>query len=197
MEPWDSQSIERLAQRLREGDREALADVWRWLGEDLRRRARTRLRQYGIAGQAESMDICNAVLTDLAKQGQINLQRADDLPGYVMRAIDNEVRDVFRQLSRERRDFRRVEPQPVEEHRVAQDAHTASQALLRREILDRVRSEIGPQHEAIVDLVLAGHEWSEIGSILKIAADTARMRYRRALAKVRDQLGVPGEGSPS
>ena len=42
--------------------------VWRQFGDQLRRRARTRLRQYGLTGQAESMDICNDVMADMTQR---------------------------------------------------------------------------------------------------------------------------------
>ena len=91
------------------GHPEPLDVVWRRFGEQLRRRARTRLRQYGLAGQTESMDICNDVMADLAKQNHADGVNPEDLVGYIMTAIDNQVLDTFRTLARQCRDFRRNE----------------------------------------------------------------------------------------
>ncbi len=83
--------------------------VWQKFGAQFRRRARTRLRQYGLTGQTESMDICNDVMVDLARQVDTRGLDADDVLAYIMRAIDNQVMDTFRTLARHCRDFRRNE----------------------------------------------------------------------------------------
>ena len=93
----------------------SLDDVWQTFGSQLRRRARTRLRQYGLTGQTESMDICNEVMVDLAKRADSDRLTADDILSYILRAIDNEVVDTFRTLARHCRDFRRNETTPVED----------------------------------------------------------------------------------
>lgn len=178
--------METLTERLRRGETRALDELWTRFGPDLRRRARTRLRQMGIASQAESMDVCNAVLVDLAKQGKIQLERPGEVIHYLLRAIDNQVRDTFRTLSRQRRDFRRNESLPVEEHPLRAMQTTPSQHLLRAEVVNRVRDELGPQHAPILDMVLQNFSWAEIGERLQMAPDTARMRYRRAIRVVKD-----------
>ncbi|QEG41062.1 RNA polymerase sigma factor [Roseimaritima ulvae] len=178
--------LETLTDRLRRGETRALDELWTRFGPDLRRRARTRLRQMGIASQAESMDVCNAVLVDLARQGQIQLERPAEVIHYLLRAIDNQVRDTFRTLSRQRRDFRRNESLPVEEHPLRAMQTTPSQHLLRSEVINRVREELGQQHAPIVDMVLENFSWAEIGERMGIAPDTARMRYRRAIRVVKE-----------
>lgn len=181
-------TIEDLSERLRRGESSALAEIWDTFGDELRRRARTRLRQYGISGQTESMDICNAVLVDLAKKGTIELRQPGDLAHYVLRAIDNQVRDVFRELSRQRRDFRRVDNQPVENHPVTCEQTSPSIVLLRSEVLNRVREELGGESSKIVDLVVENYSWQEIGEAMNMGADAVRMRFTRALDRVRSQL---------
>ena len=73
------QQLRSLADRLRTGDAGAVAEIWDLCGKELRRRARTRLRQYGVTGQAESMDICNAVLLDLVRKEEISIRNPADL----------------------------------------------------------------------------------------------------------------------
>ena len=106
-----------------------LDTVWREFGTQFRRRARTRLRQYGLTGQTESMDICNDVMADLAKRGEKQdgqkTVAADDVLSYIMRAIDNQVLDTFRTLARQCRDFRRNDMTPVEDLRVSAHATTS------------------------------------------------------------------------
>ena len=179
-------------------DSPTLDVVWRQFGEQLRRRARTRLRQYGLTGQTESMDICNDVMVDLARRqdavgpGQNSLQ-ADDVLKYIMRAIDNQVLDAFRTLARQCRDFRRNEGTPVEEMRVATQATTPSQVVLRREVMAKIRTMLGPEDAKAVDMMLENRDWSEIGAALKLQPDAARMRVRRAIDRVKDEIGIVGD----
>ncbi|GEM_PF-6506121 len=178
--------LDSLSERLRRGESAALDELWTRFGPDLRRRARTRLRQMGIASQTESMDVCNAVLVDLAKQGSVRLDKPADVIHYLLRAIDNQVRDTFRTLSRQRRDFRRTDATPVEDYQVRAMQTSPSQHMLRGEVVGRVRQQLGTRDAPIVDLVLQNFSWQEIGAQLGIAPDTARMRYRRAVHDVRE-----------
>ena len=181
----------------------SLDEVWQRYGEQLRRRARTRLRQYGLSGQAESMDICNDVMADLMRQRQ-RLDDGKDQPGtphdqpvdaeqmmgYILRAIDNQVLDTFRTLARQCRDFRRVSTSPIEELRFVNQSPTPSQLAIRDEVLQRVRSLLGSDEARAVDLMLENRSWKEIGDAMGIEPDTARMKVRRALERVRDRMGI-------
>lgn len=178
--------------------RDDLDQVWRQFGEQFRRRARTRLRQYGLTGQAESMDICNDVMVDLARRqeqadGDGNRITPDDVLGYVMRAIDNQVVDTFRTLARQCRDFRRNDATPVDDMQVTVKATTPSQVALRQEIITRVRATLGPADAKIVDMMLENRDWQEIGAAIGIQPDTARMRVRRALDRIKRDLGINDE----
>lgn len=169
---------------------QSLEVVWRQFGDQLRRRARTRLRQYGLTGQAESMDICNDVMADLARRRLTQSVGPDDVLAYIMRAIDNQVLDTFRTLARQCRDFRRNEMTPVEEMRVENRQATPSQIALRREVVDRIRSMLSKEDAKAVDMMLENRDWNEIGEALGLQADTARMRVRRAIDRVRREIGV-------
>jgi RNA polymerase sigma factor (sigma-70 family) len=137
------------------------------------------------------MDICNAVLMDLIRKGEVHLEKPNEVLQYVFRAIDNEVRDAFRQLSRLRRDFRRQDTRPVESHLLAgAQATTPSAVLVRREVFEQVREILAPPDQPILDMVLEDKDWSEIGERLGIEPDTARMRFQRAVRKLRDHLAA-------
>ncbi len=179
-----------LADRLRDGDATALEEMWEKFGDELRRRARTRLRQYGITRQAESMDICNAVMVDLMNQGEINIRQPKDVMRYFRRAIDNQVRDVIKSLTRSRRDFRREEARPVESHDVITNETSPSYFLLREEIFHRVAEYLGEDGPKIIEMVLGNFGWKEIGEKLGASPDSVRMKWNRAIAKVRTDSGV-------
>ena len=175
------------------GSAEPLDVVWHRFGDQLRRRARTRLRQYGLTGQAESMDICNDVMADMARRYGDQGVTPDDVLAYVLRAIDNQVLDTFRTLARQCRDFRRNELTPVEDMTVANREVTPSQIALRREVLTRIRSMLSEEDAKAIDMMLENRDWNEIGEVLGLKADTVRMRVRRALDRVRRDVGFADE----
>ena len=183
------QQLRSLADRLRTGDAGAVAEIWDLCGKELRRRARTRLRQYGVTGQAESMDICNAVLLDLVRKEEISIRNPADLVRYVGKAIDNQVIDLLKTLTRSRRDIRRVAGNPVEDHNVRNTDSTPSSVLMRDEVLGQFRAELGPDGHKMLTMYLANCGWKEIGERLGIGPDAARMRWNRAVQTLRERYG--------
>ena len=67
---------------------------------------------------------------------------------------------------------------------------TPSQIALRREVLTRIRSMLGEQDAKAIDMMLENRGWIEIGEELGMKPDTARMRVRRALERVRNDIGI-------
>ncbi len=189
----DGDSSEKLEQDEPLVDCEPLGDVWQQFGEQLRRRARTRLRQYGLAGQAESMDICNDVMADMTRRYGNQPLTPDDVLSYLMRAIDNQVLDTFRTLARQCRDFRRNDGGPVDDLPLANREASPSQIALRREVLSRIRSVLGERDAVAIDMMLENRVWNEIGESLGLKPDAARMRVRRALDRARQDLGLGNE----
>ena len=177
-----------LIERIRQGFPDATAEIWNYFGDDLRRRARTRLRQYGIAGETESMDICNAVLLDMIRNNESRLERPEDVVFYLLRAIDNQVRDTFRQLTRQRRDFRRLDARPVESHEVSASDKSPSSVMMRREVLSQIAAQLDVNDRPMIQMLLDNCGWEEIGRKLGIEPDTARMRFNRATAKVKQTM---------
>ncbi len=183
----------RLVACLQAGDIQAVEQIWDSFGADLRRRARTRLRQYGLLGHTEAMDICNAVLLDLVRQSSFKINDPRDLMRYIRRAIDNQVRDEFKLLTRQRRDIRRTEKLPVENHNLHQEKSSPSQIMIRNEIFDRISRQLGDEGELLLQLVLQEFTWEEIGKKLSTRSDTVRMRWNRAVKAVQLQMLTENE----
>ncbi|MCH1440382.1 MAG: sigma-70 family RNA polymerase sigma factor [Rubripirellula sp.] len=163
--------------------------MWCQFGDQFRRRARTRLRQYGLTGQAESMDICNDVMVEMAKGFNTKNFTPDDALAYVLRAIDNQVLDTFRRLARKCRDFRRNESMPVDELPFANQGRSPSQVALHREVIARIQSLLNDEDALAVGMMLENRGWQEIGESLGVKPDAIRMRVRRALDRVREEIG--------
>ncbi len=80
----------------------------------------------------------------------------------------------------------------LNEMRVAKTQSTPSQVALRREVIDRIRSSMSAADARAVDMMLENRDWVEIGNALDINPDTVRMRVRRAIDRVRQEIGVDG-----
>ena len=139
------------------------------------------------------MDICNDVMADMTRRYGNESVTPDDVLSYLLRAIDNQVLDTFRTMARQCRDFRRTEGVPVDDMRIANQETTPSQIALRREVVSRIRSLMGPEDAVAIDMMLENRDWNEIGRALGLKADTARMRVRRALERAREELGLGNE----
>ncbi|HBV62870.1 MAG TPA: hypothetical protein DEF45_07600 [Rhodopirellula sp.] len=163
--------------------------IWCQFGDQFRRRARTRLRQYGLTGQAESMDICNDVMAEMTRGFNAAGVTPDDALAYVLRAIDNQVLDTFRRLARQCRDFRRNELVPVDELPVVNQGHSPSQIALHREVIARIKALLNDEDALAVSMMLENRDWIEIGESLGVKPDTVRMRVKRALERVREEIG--------
>ena len=171
------------------GKSESVEAIWRQFGDQFRRRARTRLRQYGLTGQAGSMDICNDVMAEMTRGFNANGVSPDEALACVLRAIDNQVLDTFRRLARQCRDFRRNEPVSVDELPVVNQGHSPSQIALHREVIARIQALLNDEDALAVSMMLENRGWQEIGESLGVKPDTVRMRVRRALERVREEIG--------
>jgi DNA-directed RNA polymerase specialized sigma24 family protein len=177
-----------LVERLNAGETNALSEIWALFGEHIRRRARTRLREFGVAGKAESMDICNTVLLDMIKQESIKIQNPSDILAYFCRAIDNQVRTVVRSLLSEKRDIRREMGLDVAAPTATNNAGSPSLNLFHAEILEMVAAFLGDRGEEFAKMYLANHSWQEIGNRFNCSPDSARMKWNRAVERVRSQI---------
>ena len=169
---------------------QSVESIWHQFGSQLRRRARTRLRQYGLVGQAESMDICNDVMAEMTRGFNARGVTPDDALAYLLRAIDNQVLDTFRRLVRPCRDFPRNEAKSIDELPVATQDQSPSQIALHREVIERIQELLNRDDALAVSMMLENRDWHEIGQKLGVKADTVRMRVRRALERVREEIGL-------
>jgi len=133
------------------------------------------------------MDICNDVMADLARRAP-SPTTSDEILPYILRAIDNQVLDTFRKLASQCRDFRRTAAAPIEELRISVDAVTPSQISIRREILDRIRANLPDDEVLAINMMLENRDWHEIGNAIGIKPDAARMKIKRTIDRIREQM---------
>ncbi len=130
----------------------------------------------------------NAVLLDLIRQEKIQINSPADLMKYIRRAINNEVRDEFKLLTRKRRDIRRNENVPADEQNLYLNRSSPSQIMIRNEIFDRIIRCLGVGGNELLRLVLEGHSWEAIGKTMRCKPDAIRMRWNRAVKTIQLQM---------
>ena len=82
----------------------------------------------------------------------------------------------------------------MEDYGFAGGESTPSQIALRREVLETIRAKLSKEDANAVDMMLENRDWNEIGAALGINADTARMRIKRAIQRIREDLAVDSVG---
>ena len=66
----------------------------------------------------------------------------------------------------------------------------SSEGRVHPHVLEQLRAELGEGGGRMVELVLARHSWVEIGALLQLRPDAARMRWLRAVRRVQERLGM-------
>jgi DNA-directed RNA polymerase specialized sigma24 family protein len=65
--------------------------------------------------------------------------------------------------------------------------------VMHAELKQRLSQRLGADGAQFIELILENHDWNEIGRVLNVPPDTARMRWRRCLKRVRRELDVESE----
>lgn len=179
---------EELWRRFFRGDHDALPDIVRHCHADLLRRVRhlvarrrlvTRLRT-----EIDPQDICQRIYLGLWRRR--GGRDVNDVGAYLHGIVHNAVRSEIRARLTLRRDLRRnagrvanLEDLPA--------AHVAPDR--EEETRDQLHWLLGQMNRAertLFELLRAGLDWQEIGRRLEVSPNSARMRFLRATAKIRD-----------
>lgn len=153
-----------------------------WIHERVSRRLGDLLRRVGDTGDF----VQDAVLQLLNYIPQQHIKNERHFRGVLARIVENVIRDKFDWATAERRSVRREQPlavplagsvseAPSAEAYRGEDAATVNLALHLLPDLDR---------RAVILRDWEGLEFKEVGELLDTSPDAARMRYRRALAKL-------------
>src|SRR5262249_23459127 len=88
------------------------------------------------------------------------------------------------------RDRRRLTDDPVEERQLADPAATPSREVANRELLLETQRRLTADERHLLELRQQGHDWAAIAQVLGGTPEALRKKLCRALARVRDHLGV-------
>jgi RNA polymerase sigma-70 factor (ECF subfamily) len=182
-----------LLRRVRAGDTGAAEELWRHFEPMLRREVRLCLRDPRLRRLIDETDICQSVMASFfvrATAGQFELERPEQLQALLARMGRNKLASQAERHRAQRRDYRRVEPLAGDGGGARSTESSPSQAVSRRELLERFHDRLGAEERQLADLRAQGRSWADIAALLGGSPDGRRMQLDRAVARVSRDLGL-------
>ena len=176
----------RLLERARQGDHEALNDLFARHIPALRRWASGRLPRWA-RDLADTHDLVQETVLQVFKRVETFEPRGDGaLQAYLRQALMNRIRNEFRRARR------RAPPEELDEY-APSDATSPIDAAIRHEQLDRYQAALSRLSEEERDLIVArvelGLTYEEAAAVLgKPSWDAARKATARALLRLATEL---------
>jgi RNA polymerase sigma-70 factor (ECF subfamily) len=187
-EGWDE-----LLRRVRAGDQQAAAELVRLYEPEVRRAVHARLTDPRLRRVFDSMDVCQSVLAhffDQAAHGDLAPQSPAELIKLLVTMARNKLRDQVRRQHAARRDCRRETAGDERFEGVAGGEGSPSRILASRELLRRVQERLSEEDRYLLEERAAGREWADLAAELGGDPNALRMRLRRALDRVTDELSL-------
>src|SRR5262245_8858400 len=183
--------------RVRAGDEAAAAELVRLYEPVIRREARLRLTDPGLAALFDSSDFSQSVLRSFfvrAALGQYDLARPEDLRNLLVRMAQNKVADQVRRLRRRPADARRDRASdPADPGLVGREPPPARTASAR-DLLQALLRELPEEERRLAELRMEGLTWPEVSAAVGGSAEARRKQLARALDAVVQQLGLEDIG---
>jgi RNA polymerase sigma factor (sigma-70 family) len=185
--PGEATTIQLLA-RAREGDNQALDEVFARSIPPLKRWARGRLPGWA-RGILDTDDLVQETVIGTLRQINVFEYRADAaLQAYLRQAVMNRIRNEIRRASR------KPSPEPIEAT-PADPSPSPLEALVGKQSLeayDHALEQLAPEErEAIIGRVELGLSYAELARAMdRPSPDAARMAVGRALLKLAKLLNV-------
>ncbi len=189
----DDSSFHDLIRRVRAGDQQAAEELVARYEPAIRRTVRARLRDAQLRRLLDSTDICQSVLGSFfvrAALGRYELERPQDLLQLLTSMAHHKLTNQVHKQRAARRDHRRLDAGPVEEHAVAAAGATPSQHAALQELLHEARQRLTPEEHAIQELREQGLDWAAVAARLGGRPEALRKKLERAVERVTQQLGL-------
>jgi RNA polymerase sigma factor (sigma-70 family) len=187
-----------LIPRARSGDEVACAQLVRRIEPFLMRVVRIRMRQHAksdeIRHDVGSADVCQSVLKSLfqgLRKDRYQLAQPADLQRLLQVMVRFTVASKARRSSVKLRKLMDDFAQEAWED----SAPAPDEQVARRDLIDAIQDQLAEDELEILTLWLDDESWAEIGRKLGCTADAARVRLRRAFARIRGRFGADDHGA--
>jgi RNA polymerase sigma-70 factor (ECF subfamily) len=199
----DDDSLRHLLAAARAGSADALAELLEKFRPYLQFVANNETDPTLRAKHAPSDAVQETLFAALQKFGQFRGQTAEDLAGWLKEILFNHLIDERRRFGADKRDVGRELPLDDDDSHNTLPAKLVGpdlppdQRLIADEDAARVRAALErlPDNYTQVILLRTSHglSFAEIGRRLGRSEDATRMRFNRAMEKLREQLGATDE----
>ena len=180
-----------------QGDVSALDQIFLEYEPHIRRAVKRRLRDYQrrvVRSTMDSDDFVQSVWVTLLEGFQNGSFHAESRAEFLALLRQIAVRRIERcmaYLLADRRDVRRISSSDVvEQISCAQEWNTDDLAELRDSI-EMIRERLTSQEWDVARRYMDGESWNEIGTRIGATSHATRMKFFRALGRVRDELNPP------
>ena len=193
-------TFQELIARVRAGDNEAAQELVREYEPAVRRVVRYRLTDRRLRRQLDSSDICQSVLGDFfirTALGQFDLAQPEQLVRLLATMAQNRLINFAKKQRAGRRDVRQQLAADVGSLGLPDRAETPSQIAQGRDLIEQFHARLTPEERQIVEARAKGEGWAEIAKTTGETADAARMRFSRAVSRIKKELGVDDDGEDS
>ncbi|MFO0843754.1 MAG: ECF-type sigma factor [Gemmataceae bacterium] len=181
--------------RVRAGDPEAAAELFRRFEPLIRREVRLRLEDERLGRLFDSMDVCQSVLASFfvrVAAGQYDLEQPGQLLGLLVKMARNKLASAARRQSALKRDHRRDGGAGAMETVACGDA-SPSRVLQAKDLLEEFRRRLTDEEQSLAGPAAARLAWEEVARRVGGARAARRMQLARAVERVSQELGLDDE----
>jgi RNA polymerase sigma-70 factor (ECF subfamily) len=181
-----------LIRRARAGDEQAEVELVRRYEPEIRRAVRSKLRGPALRSLLDSTDICQSVLASFFARivaGEYELETPEQLGALLRKMASNKLdNEIVKQLTA-RRGAGRVRTGIPAGQEVIDPSPSPSKVLAAHESSEEIRKHLSEEEQQLAHLHNQGYSWEEIAARVGGEPNALRMRYRRAILRVRRELG--------
>jgi len=182
-----------LMQRVRAGDAEAAAELVRTYEPVIRRIIRVRLTDPSLRRVLDSVDVCQSVLARFFVHvglGDYQVETPEQLVKLLAAMARNRLCDYVRRQQADRP--RMITGKEGDVSQFAGDEPTPSRIVAGKDLLKQVCDRLSKQERYLAEQRALGREWAELAAELGEKPNALRMRLRRALQRVTEDLDLSG-----
>jgi RNA polymerase sigma-70 factor (ECF subfamily) len=186
-----------LIRRVRGGEPDAVAELFRRYEPEVRRAVHMRLTDPGLRRILDSVDVCQSVFAAFYVHlagGALELNEPADLVRLLVRMARNRVVDHYRRLCGPRRGQGLPHDGDEALDTVPDGAPGPVEAVASRDLLQQVYAHLSPGDRYLAQQRAVDRPWADLAQELGETPDALRMRLRRALAAVCQTLGLGDHG---
>jgi RNA polymerase sigma-70 factor (ECF subfamily) len=181
----------------RGGNESAIRELLTEYEPEIRRLVRVRLANNGLRREFDSVDVCQSVMADFfqkLRSGRYTIDSPEQLIALLSTIAKKNFLKRVRRINTLKRGGGRRAADDVADLDVPEDADTPSAIVAQEELCEQVMAHLSPDERIIARRRAEGFSWQDIADELGGTADQLRVRYNRAIARVRAEMGLNNDG---